>query len=485
MVYHRALMATPTPPTAGSSLKRALTLRDLILYGVIVIQPVAPMSSFGVLDEKSRGHAVTAILIAMVAMLLTAFSYGKMARAYPSAGSAFTYVGKEIHTSAGYVTGWSMVMDYMLNPMICILWCSKGVMDLVSGVPGLGSLPFVVWAIVFFALFTTLNLRGIEASARTNTVLAGAMGVVIVVFFAAAISYIFGHASQVQSLTVPFYNPSSWSGGAVLAGTSIAVLTYIGFDGISTLSEEAENPRRNILLATVLACLVIGILSAIQVYFAQLIWSTSTEAYPQVETAFAHAARRAWAPLFTIIICTLIVANSGSGTGAQLGAARLLYGMGRSGALPPRFFAYVDPRRRIPRNNVLLVGLVALLGALVLEGAASRGFSGGYQLGAELLNFGALIAFMGVNLAAFVRYFIREGKRTVGNLVPPLAGFAICFLLWLNLSVAAKIWGAAWLAVGLAFGAWKTRGFRSSLVNFDFPVEDPGAPATPRAPPAA
>ena len=135
-------MATPTPPTAGGSapaLKRALTLRDLILYGVIVIQPVAPMSSFGVLDEKSRGHAVTAILIAMVAMLLTAFSYGKMARAYPSAGSAFTYVGKEIHTGAGYVTGWSMVMDYMLNPMICILWCSKGVMDLVAACPGWGA----------------------------------------------------------------------------------------------------------------------------------------------------------------------------------------------------------------------------------------------------------------------------------------------------------------------------------------------------------
>lgn len=373
-------------------------------------------------------------------------------------------------------------MDYMLNPMICILWCSKGMMDLVP-LPGLGSLQFPLWAILFFALFTTLNLRGIEASARTNTILAGAMGVVIVLFFAAAIRYIFGHASQVQSLTVPFYNPTTWSGGAVLAGTSIAVLTYIGFDGISTLSEEAENPRRNILLATVLACLVIGILSAIQVYAAQLIWSTSSEAYPQVETAFAHAARRAWPPLFTIIICTLIVANSGSGTGAQLGAARLLYGMGRSGALPPRFFGYVDPRRRIPRNNVLLVGLVALLGAFVLEGATKAGFSGGYQLGAELLNFGALIAFMGVNLAAFVRYFIREGKRTFGNLVLPLAGFAICLLLWLNLSWMAKLWGAVWLLLGLAFGAWKTRGFRSSLVNFDFPTEEAPAAAA-KAPPA-
>ena len=195
-------MATPTPPTAGSgpSLKRALTLRDLILYGVIVIQPVAPdVRRSACSTRRSRGHAVTTILIAMVAMLLTAISYGRMARVYPSAGSAFTYVGKEIHPAAGYVTGWSMVMDYMLNPMICILWCSKGGDGSGARDPGFGA-PFAVWAVLFFALFTALNLRGIEASARFNTVLAAAMGVVIVVFLAAAVRYIFGHARGGQRL---------------------------------------------------------------------------------------------------------------------------------------------------------------------------------------------------------------------------------------------------------------------------------------------
>ena len=468
-------MATPTAATAAAgpatSLKRALTLRDLILYGVIVVQPVAPMSSFGVLDERSRGHAVTAILIAMVAMLLTAISYGRMARAYPSAGSAFTYVGKEIHPAAGYATGWSMVMDYILNPMICILWCSKGASDLIPFIP------FPVWAVLFFAMFTALNLRGIEASARVNTVLAAAMGVVIVVFLAAAVRYVFGHASEVQDFGKPFYDPNRWQFQAVLGGTSVAVLTYIGFDGISTLSEEAENPRRNILLATVLVCLVIGLLSAVQVYSAQLIWSSSTEPYPKVETAFAHAAMRAGGyGLFITIIITLIVANSGSGTGAQLGAARLLYGMGRSGALPPKFFGYIDPRRRIPRNNVVLVGLVALFGAFVLE------WTGGYDLGAQLLNFGALIAFMGVNLAAFTRYFLRE-RQDRDQLLPPAVR-----LRHLLPAVAEpqphrpRSVGAVWLAIGLGFGAWKTRGFRGSLVNFDIPNDDdaraPDAPAS-------
>jgi putrescine importer len=454
-----------TPAASGvavdgaPTLRRALRLRHLVLYGVVVIQPVAPMSVFGVLDQRSQGHAVTTILIAMVAMLLTAFSYGRMARVYPSADSAFTYVGQEISPAAGYVTGWSMVMDYMLNPMICIVWCSKAAMDFVPGVP------FGVFAVAFFLLFTGLNLRGVEVSARFNTVLAAGMGVVIIVFLAAAIRYILGHV-EIISFSRPLYDPARWSSGAVLTGTSIAVLTYIGFDGISTLSEEVENPRRNILLATVLSCLVIGILSAIEVYAAQLIWPAG-EAFPKVETAFAHAAARAGgAGLFVAIMVTLMVANSGSGTGAQLGAARLLYGMGRSGALPRSFFGYLSPRARVPRNNVILVGVVALAGSFVLE------LTGGYDLGAQLLNFGALIAFMGVNLAALVHSMRRPSARTAGNVLPPLFGFLICLVLWLNLTGTAKVAGAVWLAVGIAFGAWKTRGFRGNLVNFDLPSDE-------------
>src|SRR5438477_1189516 len=174
-------MSTPANSSATSTapkLRRALTLWDLILYGIIVIQPTAPMSSFGVLSNRGKGHVVTTILIAMVAMLLTALSYGRMARVYPSAGFAFTYVGQEIHPALGYITGWSMVMDYMLNPMICIVWCSKGAMEFVP------QIPYAVWAVGFFALFTGLNLRGVKASARFNTVLAAGMGVVIVVFLA-------------------------------------------------------------------------------------------------------------------------------------------------------------------------------------------------------------------------------------------------------------------------------------------------------------
>ncbi len=454
-------ITAPGTSNPAPRLRRSLTLWDLIFYGIIVIQPVAPLSVFGVLSDRGRGHVVTTVLIAMVAMLFTAISYGRMARAYPSAGSAFTYVGQEINPALGFVTGWSMVMDYMLNPMICTVWCSQQAHVFAPGVP------YSVWAIFFAVVFTLLNIQGVKTSARVNTGLAAAMGVVIAIFFVAAARYVFGHPhSDAGFFTRPFYDPQMWNTKAVLGGTSIAVLTYIGFDGISTLSEEAENPRRNILLATVLTCLVIGILSAIEVYAGQLIWPAS-EPFPNVDAAFTFVAARAWQPLLAIVGFTLLVANFGSGMGSQLGAARLLYGMGRSNALPKSFFGAVDPKRHVPRNNVLFVGVMALGAALLVNFGM---FS--YGLGAEMLNFGALIAFMGVNAAAFVRYYLHNEEKKLTYLVPPVLGFLICLLLWLSLSRPAKIAGAIWMGVGIAFGAWMTRGFRGNLVDFELPPEE-------------
>jgi putrescine importer len=356
------------------------------------------------------------------------------------------------------------VMDYMLNPMICIIWISQQAHVFAPGIS------YGLWAIFFGAVFTGLNIQGIKTSARVNTTLAVGMGVVIGIFFVAAARYIFGNSHDGAAFfTRPFYDPETWSTKAVLGGTSLAVLTYIGFDGISTLSEEAENPRRNILLATVLTCVVIGLLSALQVYVAQLIWPAS-QPFPNVDTAFTFVAGRVWKPLFVIVGFTLVVANFGSGMGAQLGAARLLYGMGRSNALPKSFFGAVDPKRRVPRNNVLFVGALALAGAFLLPAVA--GAATGYELGANLLNFGALIAFMGVNAAAFVRYYLHEEKKKISNLLPPVLGFVICALLWLNLSPKALILGAVWMAIGIAFGAWKTHGFRGNLVDFELPAEE-------------
>lgn len=449
---------------AAPSLRRSLGLWHLVIIGLIIIQPTAPMGIYGVISNKAGGHVVTTILIAMVAMLLTAISYGRMARAYPSAGSAYTYVGQEIHPALGYITGWSMVMDYVLNPLICTAFCAKAAMNILPIVP------FYAWAVFFALFFTVLNLQGIKSSARIDTWLCAGMVVVVMIFFAAVIRYVWGfHTYGPGFFSQPFYNKETFSTGGLFRGTSVAVLTYIGFDGISTLSEEAENPRRNILLATVLVCLITGVLSGLEAYAAQLVWGAKPFASEQVESAFALIAKQAGGiVLFHVINFTLLVANMGSGMGAQLAAARLLYGMGRGNALPRSFFGAIDPKCRIPRNNVIAVGAFALLGATALEFFASRLGGGAYEIGAQALNFGAFIAFMGVNASAFARYCRNQDKKLT-TLLPPALGFLICGYIWLMLSRPAQVVGAAWMLAGIVYGLVKTRGFRGELVNFDIP----------------
>jgi amino acid transporter len=456
--------ASAVPVSSGLRLRRSLTLWDLILYGIIVIQPTAPMPAYGVFSNAGQGHVVTSILIAMVAMVFTAMSYGRMARVYPSAGSAYTYVGRELHPSLGYVTGWSMTMDYILNPLICTIWSAKAMADLLSGSRYQIPYPGLLWPLVFAGLFTALNLRGVQTSARINKTLCAIMGAVILVFFWYTLRYIF-HLPQFPEAYFlrPFYNPQTFTISRVFHGTSVAVLTYIGFDGISTLSEEVDNPRRNIFLATVLVCVITGFLAAAEVYGAQLLSPQYRFPESEVENAFSHVAAIAGGPAMTrAISLTLLIATVGSGMGSQLGAARLLYGMGRSGAIPRKFFGAIHPRTRIPANNVMFVGAIALVGAFLIS----------YDDGANLLNFGALIAFMGVNVAALTHYYIRGNDRTLGQLIPPVLGFLICFLLWISLSSKAKIFGAVWMAAGIAYGAWKTKGFQSELVNFDVPADE-------------
>ena len=437
-------------------LRRTLTLWNLVIIGIVIIQPIAPMGIFGVVNNAAKGHVVTTILIAMVAMLFTAISYGMLARVYPSAGSAYTYVGQEIHAGLGYLTGWAMVMDYILNPLICTILCSKLTQNILPEVP------YWILAVFYATAFTVLNLRGVKTSARINDVLAGAMTIVVIVFFAYVIRFLIQlHTYGPGFFSRPFYDPASFNLNLIFHGTSIAVLTYIGFDAISTFSEEVENPRKNILLATVLVCLVTGVLASLEVYAAQLVWGGKLFPADQVESAFPLVARQAGGIfLFQLLNFTILVANIGSGMGAQLAAARLLYGMGRNDALPKGFFGKISEKSHIPAYNVILIGVIALAGSFMLS----------YERGAEMLNFGAFIAFMGVNAAAFMRYFARAEKKKLWSFLWPVLGFGICAYIWWQLSPPAKKLGAFWVGVGLIYGAWKTSGFRKAM-SFEAPPE--------------
>lgn len=435
-------MAIETTLTDAPGLKRSLRFWDLVLYGIILIQPTAPMPVFGVLYDKSDGHVPATILLALIAMLFTAISYGRMARVYPHGGSAFLYVGRELHPSLGYITGWCLVMDYVINPLICTIWCSSAAMNFLPHVP------YVAWAAFFAILFTALNCNGIETSARINALMAAALGMVIVWVLVATVRWLVALAHPSAAMFIdPLYHPSSFHTGAVLRGTATAVLTYIGFDGISTLTDEAKDPARSVPRAIVLTCLITGVLALVEVYFAQLVWPRGA-AFPDINTAYVYVSGRVGGPLlFAVVNSALLLANIGSGMASQLGAARLLYSMGQDGALPKRFFASLSRRARVPRNNVILIGAICLIGAMIFS----------YSLGADLLNFGALLAFMGVNISSTLRAW-RQGRWSQWlPMLSSLAGFATCAVLWWSLDPIAKIVGTCWAVAGILLWAVRRR----------------------------
>ena len=438
--------ASPSEGAEAPGLRRVLSLQDLILYGIVLVMPIAPVPLFGLAQQLSNGHAVTTILLGMVAMGLTAVSYGKMAALYPSAGSAYTYVRLSLHPRLGFLTGWAMFLDYLLVPLICTIY---GSITLAKLIPGL---PYWAWVLLFTVIMTAINLRGIRFTARTNLVLMIVMTAVISAFIVLAIRMLTATAGWrgVVSIT-PFYDPSTFNFQTILTATSVAALTYGGFDGVTTLAEEVENPRRNVMLAAVAVCLFTGLFGGLQVYLAQMVWP-DFRSFGNIETAFLDVSRKVGGPwLFQAMAVILIVANVGCGLAAQAGVSRLLFGMARAGSLPQRPFAHLDARTGSPSYNIVLVGVLAGAGALLLN----------YERSAELINFGAFLAFMGVN-AAVIRHSMRGGFREPGHrvfsgLVLPAFGFLFCFSIWLNLSRPAKVIGSLWFMAGFVYDLVQNR----------------------------
>lgn len=445
----------PTEKTAAvvPRLRRVLTLWDLIFYGIVLIQPIAAVPLFGVAQLLSRGHTVSTVVFGMVAIMLTAVSYGRMAALYPAAGSAYTYVGRGLNPHLGFLAGWAMFLGYLVLPLINVIYVAVAIRREFS------HLPYVVGAVGFALLITLLNLCGIRWTARANQLLLAAMCAVIGVFIVLAIRYLLHEQGWGGLFSFkPFYNPKTFDFRTMATATSFAALTYIGFDGVTTLAEDVDNPRRNVLLAVVLVVLFTGIFSGLQVYLAQLVWPDYHFSHP--ETAFMDVCERVGgALLFHAMWAILIVASFGSALTGQVGAARILFGMGRDNVLPRKVFSFLDPRRNTPAFNIVIIGLLSFVLSLVLN----------YERTAEILNCGALLAFMGVNVATFWQFFVRNRTgRILGDAVVPLLGFFCCLGIWLSLPAPAMVVGGGFVLAGLALLALKTRGFRTPSVMIDF-----------------
>ncbi|HLV85927.1 MAG TPA: APC family permease [Candidatus Sulfotelmatobacter sp.] len=440
-----AVPATTTAPETPK-LKRVLKLWDLVYYGIILTSPIAVVPMFGEAQVLSRGHAVVTLLAAMVAMTATAVSFGRMATVYPSAGSVYTYVSRAFNPQVGFVLGWAMFLEYLFQPLQNSLYAALTIQRFVPHIP------FAVLSALAVGFMTVLCWFGIRTTARANEILLALMSLVMIAFLGEAIWYIFAH-QHLQGFisTLPLYDQKTFSVRAIAAGTALAATTYIGFDGVSILAEEVENPKRNVMLASVLVCVFTGLFAAFQVFLAVRVWPDySTLANP--ETAFMDVARVVGgSPLFIGFGVVLLISSLACGLAGVLGAVRLLYGMGRDNILPRKIFGHLNPVRGNPTYNVAIVGVAAYIGTLSMQ----------WERSIEILNFGALMAFMAVNLAALKHFGFdaatADNRNILFDIVIPALGFLFCLIIFLGLQGSTLWAGAAWVAAGVVYIVVKAR----------------------------
>lgn len=430
---------------AGPRLVRTLGLPGLVLFGVAFTAPLVVLMTFGILDAESHGTAAGSYLIAGAAIFLTAASYGRMATILPGTGSAYTYARKSIAAPVGFLVGWSVLLDYLLLPMMTALLTA---VYLHASFP---EVPRDVFVVGFLVLTTLVNVLGIRAANGINGVLMIVQGGVIAAFLLLAVRWVVGHggAGALDTAT-PFFRA-----GVPLSltahGASIAALSFLGFDAVSTMSDEARDPRRDVPRAVLLVALVVGAVFVAAAFVAQLVAGPG----PLRDASSAGLAltrKVGGETLASAFTCGLIAAQIAAGIAAQAGVARLLYAMGRDGVLPGRLFAYVSPRTRTPTFNLVLSAVVGLLALVLTE-----------EQGTSLVNFGAFVAFTSVNLSVVATWLgSRRAERggAVAWLVLPLLGAAFTLWLLLSLDVDAKVAGLSWCALGVGWLLWLTRLFQ-------------------------
>ncbi|WP_238605293.1 APC family permease [Amycolatopsis sp. Poz14] len=412
------MTATSTAPAA---LRRRLGLPGVVLFGLAYMAPLIVLGTFGIVAATTAGTVPSAYLLALVAMLFTAASYGKMAAAHPVAGSAYTYVRKAIDARAGFLVGWAVLLDYFFLPMV--IWLIGGAY-LSAEFPGV---PRWVWLIAFIVLTTLLNVLGIKVAEKANFVLMAFQLLVIGFFVALSIRHVL-HAGEALASTQPFFHAGSTL-GTISGGAALATYSFLGFDAVTTLTEETTEPQRTIPRAILLTALIGGGIFVALAYFTQLAHPGS--AFADESSAAFEIATTIGGDLFaSVFLAGLVVAQFASGIAAQASASRLMFAMGRDGVLP-RVFGKLHPRFATPAFGILLTGAVGLA-ALALDVSTSTSF----------INFGAFTAFTFVNLSVLATWLRdRTGKRALTWLVFPLIGVVVDLWLLVNLDGIALVFG--------------------------------------------
>jgi len=434
-------------------LQRTLSLGSVVLFGIAYMTPIIVLGTFGILAQSTAGMVPAAYLAALVAMFFTAMSYGRMASAFPVAGSAYSYVRKAISPKLGFIAGWAVLLDYLFLPMA--IWLI-GAAYLNSAFP---AVPQWIWVLAFIGITSAINIVGLKLANGINALLMLVQFLVLVAFVALCVHYVGGDASTPLWSIKPFFN-GDMQMPLIMSGAAIACYSFLGFDAVSTLTEEPRDPRRTIPRAIMLITLIGGLIFVGVSYFVQI--AHPSFQFDSVDSAAYEIARNIGGDLFvSIFLIGLIVGQFASGLSAQASGSRLLYAMGRDGVLPKSFFGTLHERFGTPINSILLCAVVALL-ALKLDVTTSTSF----------INFGAFLAFSLVNLSVIFHYWIGGEKRGLREFVLfllfPFIGLAADLWLMVSLDHLAIYLGLSWLAIGVVYLAVLTGGFRRQPPEMDF-----------------
>ncbi|KVZ11539.1 APC family permease [Burkholderia stagnalis] len=425
----------------GPAPARPLGLVTLVIFGLAYMLPMTVFTTYGLVTRETNGHLAAAYALTLVAMLFTARSYGQMARLMPCAGSAYTFASRNFGTSAGFMVGWALLMDYLFIPMISYLAIGIYMKQLFPIVPS------GVWIVASIALVTGLNIVGIKLVNRVNLILIASQLVFIAIFLAASARLASG-----QGLPMAVALPQAGDARAILAGSAILCLSFLGFDAVSTLSEETREPRRTVPRAILLCTLASGLLFMLIACAGQVVFP-DWHAFKDLDSASLELMQRIGGGTLSVFFVAVYVAGCfASAMAGQASVTRVLFAMGRDQVLPGCVFGHLHARLGTPVRATLAVGAVSLSALFITLDLAST-----------MISFGALVAFAAVNLCVMRSYLARPEHRNLAGWIGfgliPAIGFAMNVWLWSGLSRQTFYVGIGWLALGFCQLVWLTRGF--------------------------
>ncbi|GAA2416787.1 APC family permease [Mycolicibacterium llatzerense] len=442
--------AQRTPESFGykQELNRSVSTVDLIVYGLVFMVPIAPWTIFGVVYNSAGGMVPLVYLIGLIAMVFTATAYAQMAKSFPLAGSVFSYVGRGIHPGAGFFAGWAILLDYLLIPTLLYVLAAESMIGLFPGTQRW------MWALVFVLVNTVINLLGINSLKMANRLFLALELAFVVIFVVIAVRAINGDSlPNVHWSTTPIWNPDTVSAPLIAAALSIAVLSFLGFDGISTLAEESTGKRNPAGKAMIGALFLVAFLFIGQTWLASLLAGgrasfSDDEAGNAFFKLVEAASSTGWMNAFFVV--NVLAVGFANAMAAQAATGRLLYSMSRDRQLPA--FLSTISSRKVPIAAILVVSAISVV--LVLF------FVGQIALISSLVNFGALFAFCLLHVSVVWYYLGRQkSKNYLLHLVMPTLGFLIIGYVLFNADSLAKIGGIVWLGIGtVVFLVNKLRG---------------------------